>query len=59
MPSKSLFASKTFWFNVLTFGGTIAGILPVKLSAIAVPLVNLGLRIVTNQAVTLNIPFKD
>lgn len=51
---KSLFASKTFWFNVLSAVVTIAGIIPanpVTTGIIAVG--NVVLRLVTNQPVSV------
>ena len=63
MPSendvKSLFKSKTFWFNVLTGVGAIvgAGVLPPSLMLYAptiMAVVNIGLRWVTTQPVSIN-----
>jgi hypothetical protein len=53
-PKKSIFASKTFWFNlastVLIFSGTLP---PSKGVLIAATAANIGLRMITSQAVTL------
>lgn len=58
MESKSIFKSRTFWFNVLSLvalaGSGQLGI-PIP-SKVAVPLLtigNLGLRLLTNQPVSL------
>lgn len=57
---KSIFKSKTFWFNVLTAAGSIitlvGGVLPPKDMQYIVALtslVNIGLRMVTKDAVSL------
>ena len=48
---KSLFRSKTFWVNVLTLAVTVAGFLPPKYAAIALPILNIVLRLVTDEPV--------
>lgn len=53
--SKSLFASKTFWFNVLTLAVELTGVLPIP-QGVATVVVNVGnilIRTVTNQPVHL------
>lgn len=65
VESKSLFKSKTFWFNVLTAVGTLLAS-PVALALIPasalvyVPvvqgLVNVGLRAITDQPVHVGKP---
>jgi hypothetical protein len=50
---KSIFASKTFWANVLALAAVIAGVLPPKYAAVVMPLVNVLLRFVTDSEVTL------
>ena len=54
---KSLFLSKTFIFNVLSLALTVAHILPPKYGLPAVTIVNVLLRMVTNQPVSLLGPF--
>lgn len=51
--SKSLFASKVFWFNVLTAGASLLDVLPVpkEYAVIAVGVINIALRFVTTQPV--------
>ncbi len=58
IESKHLFQSKTFWFNALTIVATIlaAPILPVALIPwipTAQAIINIGLRVVTDQPVNL------
>lgn len=59
MDSKHLLASKTFWANLLGLAATVSGILPPKWGMPVMAVANIGLRIVTNQPVTLNLPLKD
>jgi len=58
--SKSLFKSRTFWFNVLTASAEIAQVLPLPpgTAIIVSSVVNIGLRLLTNSAVTV-VPEKD
>ncbi len=49
---KSIFASKTFWFNVVSLAATVAGFLPPQYAAVALPVVNVLLRLVTSQPVS-------
>lgn len=51
--SKSIFASKTFWVNVLMGAAAYGGFLPPKYAAVVVPVANVALRIVTNQPVSV------
>jgi hypothetical protein len=58
--TKSLFKSKTFWFNVLSTLGTLLGVAAGVVAAPAQPyvmaangIVNVGLRLVTNQPVSV------
>ena len=55
MKPKSFWKSKTFWVNVLTLGAEVAGVLPVGWAIKALPIINIGLRLITNQPVTLNL----
>tara|TARA_R110000868_G_scaffold78701_5_gene224239 strand:- start:446 stop:691 length:246 start_codon:yes stop_codon:yes gene_type:complete len=50
---KSLWKSKTFWFNLLTAGAELSNVLPLPpgTAIIASSLINIGLRVVTTQAV--------
>lgn len=57
---KSIFASKTFWWNLLSGAGTILGLLSGVLPMGAAPIlagintaVNIGLRFLTNTPVSL------
>lgn len=51
--SKSLFRSKTFWFNVLTAGAALLDVIPLppEYTAVAVGVINIALRFVTTQPV--------
>ena len=51
--TKSLFLSKTFWFNVVTVCIELTGILPIPpgIAGIVVGIGNIALRTITNQAV--------
>ncbi len=51
--SKSLFASKVFWFNVFTAAAELTHVLPLPPGtvAIAAAIINIGLRAVTDQPV--------
>lgn len=49
--SKSIFASKTFWVNLLTGVATVAEVLPPHYAALALAIANIGLRYVTSEAV--------
>lgn len=51
--SKSLFASKTFWFNVITAAVELSGVLPIP-TGVATAVVGIGnvlIRLLTNQPV--------
>jgi hypothetical protein len=56
--SKSLFASKTLWINVLMVANQLVGAVPIppEYAAVLIALVNLGLRLVTTQPVHLVSP---
>ena len=55
--SKSLFKSKIFWVNVLTAGvelsGALGGLVPPGALQLATNVLNIALRLVTNQPVTV------
>lgn len=54
-PKKNIFASKTFWLNAITTLTAIAGVLPPnKYTLSGLSLLNIGLRIITTQPVTLS-----
>lgn len=50
---KSILQSKVFWFNVLTLAATVSGYLPAEYAAPVAAIVNIMLRFVTSQPVTL------
>lgn len=58
--SKSLFASKLFWVNVLTAAADLAGVLPIPPGVITPTLavINVVLRIITTQPVHILPPTK-
>ena len=51
--SKSLFTSKLFWFNLLTGAAALVNVIPLppEYTAVAVAIVNIGLRLVTTTPV--------
>jgi len=51
--SKSLFKSKTFWFNVLTASAALTGVIPLapEYTATIVGVINVLLRLVTEKPV--------
>jgi len=53
--NKALWKSKTFWFNVLTAATELTQVLPIPPGtlAIAAAVINIGLRVVTDQPVTV------
>lgn len=51
--SKSIFKSKVFWFNVVTCGAHFLGYLPADIAGIVVPIVNVVLRYVTTEPVSV------
>jgi hypothetical protein len=53
MEAKSILMSKTLWANLLGLGATLAGLLPEQYSAPVMAVVNILLRMVTSQPVTL------
>lgn len=51
MNIKSIFKSKTFWFNVLGIAASYGNLLPPKYSVPTLAVANIGLRLITNQPV--------
>lgn len=51
-PTKFILKSKTFWFNVFTLTASLSGFLPPRWAAMALPLANIALRIVTTEGIT-------
>ena len=51
--SKSLFKSKTFWFNILTAAAELSQVLPIPpgILVIVASVINVGLRVVTDKPV--------
>lgn len=51
--SKSIFASKVFWFNALTAAAELTQVLPIPAGylTIATTIINVGLRFVTEKPV--------
>lgn len=63
VASKSIFTSKTFWFNALTGVadaiGQFSGLIPVQYQpfiALASAIINVGLRYVSSQPVHVTAP---
>lgn len=50
---KSIFASKTLWLNVLGLAASYGGFLPQKYSVPVLTVANIGVRLLTNQPVSL------
>jgi hypothetical protein len=48
MDAKSLFASKTFWLNIIGLAMTIGNILPQKWSVPVLVAANIGNRLITD-----------
>jgi hypothetical protein len=53
--NKSLWKSKTFWFNLLTGAASLAGVIPLdpSISGAIVGVINVGLRLVTTEPVSV------
>lgn len=49
---KSLFKSKTFWLNVLGVGVHVAGIVPPQYGVPALAILNVLIRLLTEQPIT-------
>lgn len=56
--SKNLFASRVFWFNVLTAGAELTQVLPLPAGylTLAASVINIALRFVTEKPVYLVSP---
>lgn len=56
--SKSLFTSKTFWFQVLTASASLLGVIPLPPEYVAVgaAVINVGLRLVSDAPVHVVTP---
>lgn len=53
MP-KPFYKSKTFWFNALSIGGAVTGLVPVTVATtVAAGAINVGLRAITTEPVTV------
>ncbi len=50
-PTKHILKSKTFWFNVITLGVTVGGLMPPKYAVPAVTIGNVMLRLLTSKAI--------
>jgi len=52
---KSIFKSKTFWFNVLSIAATVTGVLPLgaEVSTVVVGCLNIALRAITKDPVSI------
>lgn len=53
---KSIFASKTFWLNILGGAIAVSQIVPPKYSMPIMAISNIGMRLLTNQSVTVGNP---
>ena len=53
--SKSLWKSKTFWFNLLSAASTLAGVIPLdpQTATLVIAGINVGLRLITTGPVTV------
>ena len=53
--SKTLWTSKTFWFNLLTAGAELAQVIPLPpgTALLVTNAINIGLRLVTDKPVTV------
>ena len=51
--SKSLFKSKTFWFNILTAAAELSQVLPIPAGTLVIvaSIINVALRFVTDEPV--------
>lgn len=51
--SKNILTSKTFWFNLLSLGATVGGLLPEAWAVPVVTVANMGLRVISGQPVNI------
>ena len=50
---KSIFASKTFWLNVIGTAATFTPFFPPKVAMVAMPALNIANRFLTSDSVNL------
>ena len=55
MKPKSFWKSKTFYLNIFALAAEVAGVLPSGWSIPVLAVANIGVRLLTNQPVTLNL----
>lgn len=55
---KSIFASRTFWMNLLGGAVAVAQLVPPKYSIPALAIANMGMRLISNQGVYVIPPSK-
>lgn len=55
---KSIFASKTFWLNLLGGAVAVAQVIPPKYSMPTLAIANIGMRLITEQGVYVVPPAK-
>lgn len=53
---KSIFVSKTFWFNLITLAASADGYLPAKYAVPVVSIANILLRLYTSSPVSVTAP---
>jgi hypothetical protein len=53
--NKSLWKSKTFWFQVLSAAAALSGVIPMPPATVAVvtAVINVGLRLITSEPVAV------
>ena len=51
--SKNILTSKTFWLNLAGIAASYGGFLPPKYSVPVMAVANIGVRLLTNQPVTI------
>jgi hypothetical protein len=52
---KALWRSRTFWFQVLSAAAALSGVIPIpaEVLAVVVGVINVGLRLVTDEPVSV------